>query len=182
MSRIEVHGTDLVVCTGATLPPVCMVTGQVMPLAEAKYLVTYLGVMPEHKQMDAHGNLRRTPQIDARALVRLPFSAAGLRKRNFWSRMAPVWMLAGVALLLGTNIYLDRTGHVHPGPRWGQLGGVLVGFAILIGGLKWILGRDAATHTARALTDGRVAISGIDMKILRRMLEWQQKHSSSPRA
>ncbi len=168
ISPIEVCGTELIVSTGATLPPVCIATGQKMEMREAKYLPDFIPL-----EMEAIGDTgyKKVYQASGQSMVRLPFSKEGLRSHGFHHKVK-----IAVAIIFSITFPLCAVlDHRPPGLAKGlQLILILVtGFSLL-----WFLFTRRGTNlTARPLSDGKIAISGIDIHILQSMLEWQQENS-----
>jgi hypothetical protein len=177
ISPIEVYGTELIVPTGATLPPVCIATGQKMEMRDAHYLPDFLPL-----EMEAIGETgyKKIYQASGQSMVRLPFSKEGLISRNFRRKIGIALAVIGPVgfVLLAVIKDVGNPGHKPASP--GELSLLALGFGIWIF-LLWLSFRRTGNNlTARSLTSGKIAISGIDISILQDMLEWQEQHSNNP--
>ena len=180
VSRFEVMGNEIVIASGGTLPPVCLKRGRVMELSKATYKLDYLvlgkaGPQPEEllgHAMGVHGSAE--PVFSGKAMVRFALSDASVKSSNR-AKILPIVLVFGIlacAILAG---YLPKLGV----PR--QTSGLIVMavgatlFALVVLASKKAL----VSLVGRPLKDGRIAISGIDKNIIKRMLQWQHDHSTN---
>jgi hypothetical protein len=175
VSPFEIRGREIIVSTGATLPPLCLITGEALELKKEYYKLEYLRVeganfKPESLLIRGHD----AEPFSAKAIVRYALCDRAMRRSVIMEKALPALLILGVIGCFVIFSYLRDNALLLPGYKAAIMGSCFGGFLFL-----WrLLRKSAVVLTATQFNGARIAISGIDKKVLNRMLQWQQESSA----